>query len=1427
MGEKLIDNIELRVTAPKNPLVGLDNALAKLSALNSTLAALQSRLANLKTDAGFKRTSASFTSEIKTSGEQSRKMLAKVFGFDEKDVKAFASGLRETQKAEFKKLFSDAGGDVLRNPTAAGKFYAKYSKAALKNSGDPTLTLQRLLSGGGMPSSAAAPKDPSSGGTGGKGGKPPKGDGRTADFYKDYFHKAKEDIAGQMNKAVSEAKDDAGRDKARRYAAKRYEEVRGLSSIGPNLSSEDSKWVEEEILKLTGQKPINHGHGSMRNQAGTPGAGGKGGGGGGGGGGDEDGDKFSVARQKIRNELTANLRDARAINDPAGMAHVQDKAAAQLKALGGQYELSELKQARLDGEVEKLTTGAAKNRLRSESNQAGVQRASAVQADRDQASSKMTPAQRVGVQRASAVQADKDRKAAEKSASQRVGVQRASAVQAEKDRLATEKSIQRQQAKVAEEQEQWKRNQIRIQRNSIDMENKRRSARPPVLKRTPPPKPGLFAGFEPATFAANIAKVTGWAAAVAVLYKTVALATSSLSSLIGTGAQMARLDQVFSKVGGSTRELTDDILGLAAANGRSKEEALEAAVQWSRLGLSRAQVNEVVRVSLLAANVAEISAGEATEKLQAIMAAYGLRVGEVSGVLGELNAVSNVYNATVGGMLEGLSRTASVAKQAGLPLAELVGILGAAIGTTGQSGANIGNAIKSITVALSNPVLQETMRRQFKLEVTSDGGEDIKQMSQILGDLYDRYQNLNDAQRQSLLFSVAGKTQASRLAAILDSYVKGQSLAITAQLNLNSAEVENAKIKATLKSRIQGLVTEWDRMVAVQGTSGSAFLGGLSPSDAIGETITGLKNLISLLNFRVGGEGSLASALGIGGDSKAEKMARAFALPFHALKQFNEQMDERRGGNEAANRSADRSDQDAQFYGARAGAGEIQQRLIKRLKDAAGGKNFGGMLQQAGTQPFLSNSSPHSQQRALGVVSQLRAMKEMGDIAGMLALLEKEQAMAVARTAANRQQELVVTEQMVKNLTEQNVKLEAAQRLQYDDTRAKQINLNEDRIGKGRVRLADPFDGQGNGEGFDAATQKRMKFMERSKSQLERISQIYRDMPVNGAVQAAERELEMLEQQVRLLDVKAKLVAESGMGLNSQAAAQKEITEQMMKLGQQQAGVQGALPFARTQDKLSFGRQMGEADVARGSFGTNPTERNNNRYDAAFNEFTAIKADPKNLQDAVQVGRMMELQNQMLQLRLEKMGREAELHAEIKQLTIDTNKEFTKSLMMAGPSDLLRKMAAMKMAPGMTGGGFMALSPELRGEVGMLNPKFNPDAMALKREQGQQENRDPVEDRKMMDDIRALTSGLLEKIVPAGAMLNEAAAGMRELANAANVAVANLGNLEVLQQLPAVVGQIIAAAGQGGGGQAGPKIPLGLNAGEAPIDWGNVMRMNP
>jgi TP901 family phage tail tape measure protein len=1052
--------------------------------------------------------------------------------------------------------------------------------------------------------------------------------------------------------------------------------------------------------------------------------------------------------------ILKELETAKGISarDPRRLSSAFGKAADNLEALVGSTDLTTKQQARYGLEIEKLRT----NRLKE------MDKAMALGV---RAQSQFGRQQQTG--------ATGNRQETAKSEAERVR----SLTSEERYRRSVEGRRTQQEGEAARlnAAEAANRERVRRQQQAVFDRARRDSARPP-------PKPQatfgqrLVSGFMPEQFALNVAKVTGWAAAVGVLYKAVNLAQYSLSRLADTGLQMARLDQVFRGVGGSSRELANDVIKLAVAEGRSTDEALSAAVQWSRLGLTRAQVNDAVRVSLVAANVAEISASEATERLSSIMAGYNLTVADLATELAQLNSISNTLNVTNAAMLEGLSRTASVAKQAGVPLAELNALIGAAVSQTGQSGANIGNAIKSVIVALSNPVLQQALRSDFQIEVRSGSGDDLKGMSQILQELWQRYQQLNDAQRQNLLFQVAGKTQASRLAAILDSYVKAQVQAVTSQRNLNSAEEENAKIKATLKSRTESLKTAWDRFVTVQGNAPSILLGGVSPAGALTEMVTGLRNVVDLLNFRTGPD-SVGSVLG------------AVINPgMNALRIFNAISERNRVG------TADVSGQvgSMQQLGGQAQAAERSARLFRTVQESLGSmgpearlrtiRQMSAVLSESGARE-LRQLNEANDERGMAVVLERERMREI-EKAGALARRYNEERSSALAAAQGKLSEME-SDQDTSPTNERARAIEAQSRA-VDELRGKVLELGQDLEGSADIMAV--------------AEQMRQTHLERTKSLLDQIAAAY-EVPTQGPLQKFLLEKTMLEAQLAALRERQRL-------LQPGTAASSVNTEQAAHLDNRLRDFNRFGGLARRRDAFEFGRTQAGFDVSKFDFGVSSGDALRNKLLGTQMLMRGIRNPESN---PLEGGRMIELQIRQYQTMLEIRQREAEVTREINQLQVDGMREFQKSLMGAGPGDLLRKLAAFRMnKAGVNGAQFMAMDPGMRGDMAMLNPRFNPHRMDLEVER--QRLGAMVNDQGFLGLLQELSGKMAESFKAVGQQfLDEAGRGMQDLAMAAAGAVQNLANLEVLKALPGIMAQL-----QGGPGGA-PAVQLpgfnGLNAG--------------
>jgi len=180
--------------------------------------------------------------------------------------------------------------------------------------------------------------------------------------------------------------------------------------------------------------------------------------------------------------------------------------------------------------------------------------------------------------------------------------------------------------------------------------------------------------------------------------------------------------------------------------------------------------------------------------------------------------------------------------------------------------AQAGRLQRSVTMTKEDAgrAFSRTMTFGYDLSQAARAGGDLTRLEPVTA-------SLSKIERQYMLVNVADRTQASRVQAMLDSYIQAQVLAINAQLNFNSAEQENAKILDTLKASLQGVVTEFDRLVARQSEGGglgrllTEKTGGrvqVSPEAAMKGGLAALQSVMRLFNTGLGST-VLAGLLGL------------------------------------------------------------------------------------------------------------------------------------------------------------------------------------------------------------------------------------------------------------------------------------------------------------------------------------------------------------------------------------------------------------------------------------------------------------------------------------------------------------------------------------------------------------------------------------
>jgi TP901 family phage tail tape measure protein len=162
-------------------------------------------------------------------------------------------------------------------------------------------------------------------------------------------------------------------------------------------------------------------------------------------------------------------------------------------------------------------------------------------------------------------------------------------------------------------------------------------------------------------------------------------------TLINTEKRVIELRRV---VGASAN--ADELYELAETYGQTFENVSDIALNFARSGMDWSETIKATEAAVLALNVAELDATEASDGLIAVMQQFNLDASDLTLVIDKLNITADNAAVTTEKLLAALQRTGSSATNANLSLDETVGLITALSEATGRSGENIGTALNSL-----------------------------------------------------------------------------------------------------------------------------------------------------------------------------------------------------------------------------------------------------------------------------------------------------------------------------------------------------------------------------------------------------------------------------------------------------------------------------------------------------------------------------------------------------------------------------------------------------------------------------------------------------------------------------------------------------------------------------------------------------------
>ena len=347
---------------------------------------------------------------------------------------------------------------------------------------------------------------------------------------------------------------------------------------------------------------------------------------------------------------------------------------------------------------------------------------------------------------------------------------------------------------------------------------------------------------------------------------------SAMQSVKELDAAMTEMSVVTDLSVGDYWEQLPEYTERASALGLSIKDAYEAATLFYQQGL---KTNEVVAISnetLKMARIAGLSAEDATNKMTAALRGFNMELNEtsaqkVSDVYSELAAITA---SDVNEISTAMTKTASIAANAGMEFETTAAFLSQIIETTRESAETAGTAMKTVIARFqelkkdpaeigevdgeivdANKI--ETALRSVGVALRDSSGQ-FRDLDDVFLELSSKWNTLDTNTQRYIATIAAGSRQQSRFIAMMSDYGRTQELVNAANNSSGASNRQFEKTLESLESKLNQLKNSWD-----------TFTMGILNNEAIKfgvDVLTKLLNVINKVTEGFGGFSGTISKLG-------------------------------------------------------------------------------------------------------------------------------------------------------------------------------------------------------------------------------------------------------------------------------------------------------------------------------------------------------------------------------------------------------------------------------------------------------------------------------------------------------------------------------------------------------------------------------------
>ena len=304
------------------------------------------------------------------------------------------------------------------------------------------------------------------------------------------------------------------------------------------------------------------------------------------------------------------------------------------------------------------------------------------------------------------------------------------------------------------------------------------------------------------------------------------------NNVVDIDTSMTNLKKVTNETESAYSSFLSSASSQARELGASISDVIDSTAEWSRLGYTLDESQELAKWSTVLSNIGDgiDSASDAASYLVSILKGFRMEADEVEHVVNVLNSVGNNEPISESGIAEALVRSASALSAAGNSFEESVSLISAANSVL-QDPDTVGTTLKTISMYLrasktdaeafgvsvddmasSVSELRSELKSLTGVDIMKDAsGTEFKSTYQILKEISAVWDKLTDVSKANVTEMLGGKRNSNAVLSVIKQFSIAEKSMEDAANSSNSAMTEQERMMDSIEGRLKQLNASFEK----------------------------------------------------------------------------------------------------------------------------------------------------------------------------------------------------------------------------------------------------------------------------------------------------------------------------------------------------------------------------------------------------------------------------------------------------------------------------------------------------------------------------------------------------------------------------------------------------------------------------------------